>query len=170
MDRGVGQDWVTEHRCTKLKSLSKEKIEANILGFVTRNCIYAHIHYTPWYFNVKFPLLCWSFLLIFTFVFNIIWMWIYSVLLWSFPQILGLSSKRFAYHVEVFRLHHGIWDWLVLMFWSCYEPVLENYNLNLHTELRQNEYVNEFQPWIAHSNYHQLCMKFFQAICSENKY
>lgn len=106
----------------------------------------------------------------FYFVFNIIWMWIYSVLLWIFSQIWELSSKRFADHVEVFRFHHGFWDWLVLIFWSCYEPFLENYNLNLHTELRQNEYVNKFQPWIAHSNYHQLCMKFFQAICSENKY
>lgn len=145
-------------------------METNILGFVTRNCIYTHIHFTPCYFNVKFLLLCWSFLLFFSFVFNIIWMWVYSVLLWSFSQIWELFSKRFAYHVEVFRFHHGFWDWLVLMFWSCYEPFLENYNLNLHTELRQNEYVNKFQPWIAHSNYHQLCMKFFQAICSENKY
>lgn len=42
--------------------------------------------------------------------------------------------------------------------------------LSLHTDLRQNEYVNKLQPQVAHSNYYQLCMQFFQAICSENKY
>jgi hypothetical protein len=33
----------------------------------------------------------------------------------------------------------------LLMDWICYELFVEDYNLNLHTELGYNEYVNELQ-------------------------
>lgn len=152
----------------KLKrSLSERenKTRNRYFGIFTRNFIHTHRHFFPCYSYMKFLFLYYRFFL--TFWFSKIQTQIkFCIVMIVISELGGYLPKEFLSwgNPQTQPLVLKMIDFDVL---ECYEWFLENYNLNLHTELRQNEYVNELQPWIAHSNYHQLCMKFFQAICSE---
>lgn len=93
------------------------------------------------YFHMKFLLVPCTFFL--TFVFIVIWTQIiFSVAMTFFPELgivfqkICLSCGRLQGPPLVLRMTG--FDAMELL-WA----ILGNYNLNLHTELRQNEYVNE---------------------------